>query len=116
MISKFIKFWLPVIICMAIIFYFSCLPGSDIPSLFPLQDFVYHLVIYTILAYLFVRALKNTYKNLGSLKIIYSAVIFGIIYGMTDEFHQMFVLGRYASVIDLFIDGLGSFIGSLLYR
>jgi VanZ family protein len=101
---------------MGAIFYFSSIAGSDIPSLFAFQDILFHLVIYAILAYFFSRAFKNSYLNFNPLKIIYITVIFGVIYGMTDEWHQTFVAGRYASGLDLFIDGLGSFIGSLIYR
>jgi DNA polymerase-1 len=42
-------------------------------------------------------------------------VNFGIIYGLSDEFHQYFVPGRYASGLDLFLDTIGSIFGSVLY-
>lgn len=110
-----IKFWFPVYACMGLIFYFSSLPAKDIPSLFAYQDIVFHLVIYGLLAYFFTRALKNTYGGLTLSKTLYFTVIFGVIYGLTDEFHQLFVPGRYMSVFDLLIDGVGSFTGGLIY-
>ena len=111
-----IRFWLPVCVWMGFIFYFSSLPGEDIPLLFPGQDILFHLITYIILSCLFVRALKNTYAGLTTAKIIYFTVLFGVIYGITDEFHQMFVPNRYASGFDLFIDAVASLAGGLIYR
>ena len=114
--KKFVKFWLPILLWMGVIFYFSSLPGKDIPSLFPLQDVIFHITVYTLLAYLFSRALKNTYPKLTPARLVFLVVIFGIIYGLSDEFHQSFVAGRDASAFDLFIDTVGSFMGGIFYR
>ncbi len=113
---KIIRLWLPVLVCMGIIFYASSLPGSDIPSLFPFQETAYHLLLYLILALFFSRALKNTYTDIASLKIILVTILFGIVYGITDELHQAFVPDRTVSGLDVIIDGIGSFVGSLIYR
>ena len=40
------------------------------------------------------------------------SVCFVVFYGMTDEFHQMFVPGRTSSIDDLFADTIGAFIGA----
>jgi len=113
---RFIKLWLPVLVCMGIIFYSSCIPGKDIPSIFTSQEILFHALTYGVMAYFFARALKNTYARFSLFKIIGLAVIFGIVYGFSDEFHQIFVPGRCASGFDLFIDGVGSFLGSLIHR
>jgi VanZ family protein len=115
-ISRWINLWFPVLICMGLIFYFSSLPGSAIPHLFLFQNVVFHLLAYAALAYFFSRALKNTYAGLRLLKIIFFTVLFGMSYGITDELHQLFVPGRLSSVSDVFMDAVGSFLGSLLYR
>lgn len=114
--KKLLTYWLTVLIWMGVIFYFSSLPGEDIPALFPLQDIVFHAMVYAALAYLFIRALKNTCPKLSMRKLIFFTVVFGIIYGLTDEFHQSFVPGRNASFSDLFIDTVGTFMGSIFYR
>jgi len=113
---KFIKFWVPVLLFMGFIFYASSIPGSKIPSVFPYQDIVYHTIIYLILAYFFSRALKNTYVKISLVSVITIAFIFGIFYGITDEFHQSFVSGRTVSAVDVFYDGAGSFLGGLIWR
>ncbi|MFH1458525.1 MAG: VanZ family protein [Candidatus Omnitrophota bacterium] len=112
---KVTKLWLPVFICMGVIFYASSLPGSDIPSLFRYEDILYHFLIYFLLGYLFSRALKNTFLGIPRIKIILLTTIFGIIYGLTDEWHQAFVPLRTVSVFDLFIDSLAGCMGSALF-
>jgi VanZ family protein len=101
---------------MGSIFYASSIPGENIPSLFVNQDIVFHVAVYLLLAYFFSRALKNTYQDITAAKLILFTVIFGVIYGITDELHQVFVPYRTVSAWDVFNDGMGSLIGSLLYR
>lgn len=110
----FLRFWLPVLVCMAFIFYVSSLPGKDIPPIFPFQDILFHASIYAILALFFYRALKNTFTKLVVFRIILFTVIFGFSYGITDEFHQLFVIDRCCSTFDLLIDTVGSLVGSLI--
>lgn len=114
--KEFIRFWLPVLLWMLVIFYFSSVPGDDLPQFFAFQDILFHLVAYIILVYFFTRALRKTNPLFIPRKVIYLAVVFGVTYGASDEFHQFFVSGRNASLADLLIDSLGSLIGSLIYR
>ncbi|MDD5155722.1 MAG: VanZ family protein [Candidatus Omnitrophica bacterium] len=113
--KKFTKYWLVLLLWLGVIFYFSSLPGKDIPALFPLQDILFHAVTYAVLAYLFIRALKNTCPGLARPKLILFTFVFGVIYGLSDEFHQSFVPGRQASAFDLFVDSVSCFIGSFFY-
>ena len=41
-------------------------------------------------------------------------IIWGIIYAITDEFHQTFSTGRHASINDVAIDTFGVILGLLL--
>ncbi len=112
---KVTRSWLPVFVCMALIFYASSMPGSDIPSLFPYQDALYHFLMYFLLGYFLSRAMKNTFSEPRHIKIVLFTTIFGIIYALTDEWHQLYVPFRTASVFDLFIDGLAGLTGSILF-
>lgn len=47
--------------------------------------------------------------------LICFSLIFCVFYAATDEFHQLFVLGRSARILDVFIDSCGSFLGILFY-
>jgi VanZ family protein len=42
--------------------------------------------------------------------------VFCILYAISDEVHQLFVLGRGAQVVDVLIDSLGAFVGIGMYR
>lgn len=111
-----IKFWLPVLISMGLIFIFSSIPGGNIPRLFAFQSTVFHLLIYCMLTFFFCRALKNACSVFSTVKIILLGVLFGLIWGALDEFHQSFVPHRSVSGTDILIDGIGSFAGSLFIR
>jgi len=115
-VKRTIRYWLPVLICMVIIFHASSIHGRDIPPLFPFQDVAFHFFVYLALCFFFARALKNTYRNMSGIKLIIFTVIFGFIYGASDELHQAFVPYRSVSCFDVLIDTLGSFAGSLIYR
>jgi VanZ family protein len=113
---KLIRSWLPVVACMLAIFYVSSVPGKNIPSLFKFQDVAFHFLIYCILGLFFSRALKNTYKGISYEKIFIFTVVFGVLYGISDEFHQSFTPLRFVSGFDVFIDGIGSCAGGVLIK
>jgi len=114
--SGILKCWLPVVVCMGFIFYTSSIPGQNIPAVFINQDIAFHFSIYLILGLLCARALKNAYTDMTAAKIILFTLIFGVVYGITDELHQAFVPYRTVSGLDVFNDGIGSLIGGLIYR
>lgn len=114
--ERIIKLWLPVVFFMGWIFYTSSIPGTDIPPLFPYQEVFYHILMFSILAYFFARASKITFHLAGPMKIILLTLIFGILYAISDEFHQSFVPNRTSSGFDVFMDGVGTFLGGLICR
>jgi VanZ family protein len=113
---RFIKYWLPVTIYALLIFYLSSIPGKEIPLLFAHQDVIAHIVEYAIFAILINRALKAYNLRMVYARRLFWVFLLSFVYAVSDEFHQIFVPGRYASGLDLFIDAIGSFIGSLIYR
>jgi len=106
--------WVLVLACMGLIFYFGSLPGSDVPSLFPYQDIVFHFTIYLILGAFFSRAMNFTNPHLKLRRIILISALFVFFYGLSDELHQLFVPGRSCAFSDALTDGLGGLSGSLL--
>jgi VanZ family protein len=112
--SRFFNLWAPVIACMAVIFYASSIAGKNIPAIFPNEDVLYHGSIYAILGLLFYRALKNTDPRISGFRLLILTVVFGAVYGATDEFHQRFTPGRSCSGIDLAVDTAGSSIGAII--
>ncbi len=112
--SRIFSLWFPVIGCMSVIFYASCIPGKNIPSLFSHEDILFHGSIYAILGLFFFRALKNTDSRLAVWQLLVFTVIFGFVYGASDEFHQLFTSGRSCSGFDLMVDTIGSLAGGLI--
>lgn len=73
-----------------------------------------HLLEYLVLALFLARALRA--EKIPTKKALCWALGLAIAYGALDEFHQLFVIGRETSLIDLGLDSLGAFIGvSWLY-
>jgi VanZ family protein len=109
-IIKIIKYWLPVFIWCALIYYLSSIPElkSDLPNQW---DFVArkiaHMAEYGFLTFLFFRA---AIQGLSFKKSILYSALFATTYALTDEYHQMYVLGRVGSLKDVFIDGIGIFL------
>jgi VanZ family protein len=108
MSRKFTRF-IPVILWMALIFFFSSRP--DLPSnKIYVVDFIMkktaHFFEYTILFLLWFRALGR--KNPAY------AFMAAIAYAFTDETHQLFVPGRTGLLRDVAIDSTGMLISWFL--
>ena len=109
---NFLIFWFPVLAYSAIIFGVSSLPGDSISLPWNL-DKLAHCIEYMLLSVLAFRALAGTTKlSRGQVLIL---VVLGVTaYGISDEFHQMFVPGRDASWLDVLADGAGGIMGAYL--
>ncbi len=71
-----------------------------------------HFTIYLILGilvYLTAKVLNPSYNRL-----FLSSLLICIIYACSDEFHQLFIIGRSGELKDVLIDSLGSLIGIYL--
>lgn len=115
-VVKLIKYWLPVVIYAIIIFYFSSIPGQDIPHVFPYQDIVFHVIEYALFALLINRALRAGNPAIAYSRRFLWVIVLVIIYAITDEFHQSFVPNRIPSLFDIVSDGIGACIANLIYR
>ena len=86
------------------------------PSRFYTLDKIFHLIEYLILGLLLSRAIKNSSVAFSRVNLCIIVTLIAIIYGLSDEFHQLFVIGRQASGWDVLTDGVGGLIGGLIYR
>ena len=79
---------------------------------FDTQDKLYHAGAYSIMALLAWRS----FKHLVSTPIILglSSIAFCSLYGLSDEWHQSFVVGRESDVADWVADTSGSVLAILL--
>lgn len=71
-----------------------------------------HYSLYFILGILSFLVIVD-YKN--NKKLILYSMLICFLYACTDEFHQLFVYGRGASLKDVKIDFIGGVIGSIFY-
>lgn len=97
--------WLPTAAYMGLIFYLSSKTGDDISI--PTPDYVAHAVEYFGLSFLWAVSLRAT-TNLSRRQIALTAILAASLYGVSDELHQSFVPGRFATVSDWLADTVGA--------
>jgi VanZ family protein len=131
-LRPFLKYWLPVLIWMALIFSASSDSHSYEHSSRFVEPFLHwlfphmsqarvetihlfirkcgHLTEYAVLALLLWRAVRRPVKN-DSRPWVWPeaglALAIAFLCAASDEFHQIFVLTRTAQVSDVFIDAAG---------
>ncbi len=108
--SKFVRNILPAIVWAAIIFVESSITGSKIPSTPIGFDKLIHIAIFFIFCWLTFRATVEMPPNITRPMRLYLALVITIVYGFTDEFHQLYVPGRSADMYDMAADGLGGIV------
>ena len=98
--------WVSVVAWMGLIFTLSA--QSTLPDLTrgrpDLQDIVGHFTVYAILALLGRWALRGSGVRHATLW----ALALTVLYGVSDEYHQSFVPGRYPDPFDLATDAVGA--------
>jgi VanZ family protein len=102
--SLFVRYWLPVIVYVALIFTASSVPGRDIPSLFPGSDKLEHLCEYGLFGLLLGRAFRFTVGgDRGKLWSLATVLLGGFVGGM-DELYQLVTPGRQSDIRDWVTD------------
>ncbi len=113
--KRFLKFWLPAYLYAGLIFYLSSiqkLPEVPIANI----DRAVHILEYGIFGVLLARAFKNSDNRWAARNFKALAIAIGILYGASDEYHQSFVIGRNADIIDLIFDSAGVLIGAIMFK
>ena len=115
-----IVYFCPPILLMVFIFILSSIPGeieytgmNFIMSIDPALQNLLHIPLYGLLSYLWFRALKMI--GLSILFLIIVGILLTAFYGVLDEIHQTFVIGRYGSFSDLVLDFVGAVCGAFIY-
>jgi VanZ family protein len=73
-----------------------------------------HLTEYGIFSLLVYRSLPTKGSFGGRLERAFLSILAAAAYSLTDEFHQLFVVGRHGSVADCVIDSVGAALAMLL--
>lgn len=132
--NKKILSWILFIGWLLLIFFFSSQNGDTSGNLsngilamiekithIPLTSEVSSLIIrksahfleYCILGVLTLNLLYQYHKF--TKKVIFFSLIFCLLYAISDEVHQLFILNRTGKVLDVGIDFLGAMLGNYLY-
>jgi VanZ family protein len=94
---------------MGIIFFLSHQQGTDLPlPRFPGIDKLVHALAYGVLAGTALFAFPPETRRRRAPAVGLAVVVFCILHGVADEFHQSFVPGRSASTGDIIADAIGS--------
>src|SRR5699024_4908630 len=130
--------WIPIFVWMALIFYLSHKPASSsnelstavmvvfihtISTFIPihLNLCIFHhfflkisyFFLYFMIGLLVINALKRHVSI--KWKFVALSLIICILYAISDEVHQLFILGRSGEMRDVFIDSTGSATGIAVY-
>jgi VanZ family protein len=105
-----LRLWLPVIVCMAGIFYVSSLPDLSLPEPVAISG---HSAAYLGLAVLLVRALAGGLPRRIGARVAVTALLIAVAYGVSDEVHQSYVPGRVADAYDVATDAIGALAGTI---
>lgn len=132
----FIKYWLPVIIWMCVIFWMSTGTFSSEQTsqfIIPLLNFLFpwfspqdadlihglirksgHVTEYFILGLLSFRAFRGESSQIWRLRWTVFGTVVVVLFAMSDEFHQSFVASRTSSYVDVGIDSVGGILSQIV--
>lgn len=104
--------WLITLFIAVIIFYMSSRTFEGVPLAgVSINSYLYHLVIFFLFSFfLSMSVVKGRQKER-----ILAVILISIVYGIFDEFHQLFVQGRSSDIRDVLLDSVGSLISISFY-
>jgi len=115
-VKKFVKWWLPVIVWMVVIFIGSSigsLPRVGGKATDGVAHRVAHLIEFAVLGTLTLRAVSKD-RPITKREVIIAVIVVAL-YGASDEFHQRFTPGRSSEGIAVVFDVAGGIVGAWVY-
>lgn len=117
-----IKNLLPGFIWSVIILILSGVPGNYVPAVFSFLDWIspdklVHIIMYSVLVFVFLRGLRKQNSNRGiSKKTIYLVLSISIVFGgITEVLQNIVFIRRNGNVYDFLADIVGCAIGLMVY-
>ncbi|MCF6299048.1 MAG: VanZ family protein [Thiomicrorhabdus sp.] len=108
---------LPLFFVMAGIFIISHCPGSKLPDLTILDmDKLLHALAYAILAMTAIFAILPLLHPRSHLLLTLGVILFCLMYGISDEYHQSFIPSRTASIWDIMADLFGAAMATAIWH
>ncbi len=102
---RFIDYFALTAFC-SLIFWLSNQPSLPVPFVFEFQDKIHHMTAYFIMGVFAWRSFRHSFSKVSQLEFL--TVIFCSLYGLSDEWHQSFVVGRSSEVLDWIADTFGA--------
>lgn len=94
------------------IYWLSDQPSLPVPMWFAHQDKIYHAVAYFIMGLVAWRSFKHLTDSPIILALL--SIAFCSLFGVSDEWHQSFVEGRFSDIADWIADSSGAGLAILL--
>lgn len=114
-IISFFQFQSPVIAWCLFVFTASSIPSPHVPALGEHTDKVIHFCVYGTLCWLAHIAFHFQHNMSVRKYSLLFAILFTMVFGMSDEFHQLYTPGRSADIMDLVADTAGGLMYSLIF-
>jgi VanZ family protein len=111
----FIRYWLPVLAYVGMIFTLSAQPNLQVPFRFENADKVVHMTEYCGLGILMVRALRTLPRLASAALAGIVAILIGVGIATSDELFQSTVPGRDSDVFDAIADTIGVTLAQISY-
>ena len=106
-VTRFLWAWGPATVWATVIFSLSSVRWTDAPIGFEINDKLVHFGIFAVFGITLAHAGGRMPGRLGHGALL----AMGILYALSDEFHQSFVPGRTPSLGDLVADTVGLAVG-----
>lgn len=110
--NRFVSVIILVLIAIEI-FFFSSLSGVPSPGGTDWIARGYHFTIFFLFCFFLLVVIKGEKKIKPG--YIFAVLLISILYSFLDEFHQMFVPGRDANIVDILTDTIGIFSSAVIY-
>ncbi len=113
--SRFIRWKLPLIIWAFIILTLTSYPTLEGPNLgFEAQDKLEHCCAYFVLGFLLARAFGEE-KSFLVRGAVQKSLVFGSLFALFDEVHQLFIPGRSCELWDGVADVVGILLSQMVF-
>ena len=113
--NRYVAIILTVFIAIEI-FYFSSIPGGGEPvgaAQISGITTAYHIIVFFLFNFFLMVSIKGNKKIKISYIVI--ALVISVAYAFLDEFHQLFIPFREATIKDVLTDAVGIFSSTIVY-
>lgn len=114
-LPRFMRYWLPVLMYVAVILILSAQPKLHPPTQFHFTDKFYHVLEYFGLGVLLARAFRAGRRAVAPMRTLTLAVTLGILVGVADEIFQSFIRGRVSDGYDVLADATGVLLAQVVF-